>query len=147
MNRRGVTLEDMVLPGEGNVDMDYYGSVVTAHRRYGSVHDSCSICLESFPWWKQMFFLPCMHGFHRTCLRQWVDAQSTLASWVHCPVCRKGFHDSSISEYLPKYTTYEEWMMHGSGLLAPTMCVQCEPKHVLGTQKQCAMCTQYCQHG
>jgi len=45
------------------------------------VHDNCAICREPLESAKR---LPCLHLFHRSCLRQWIEVASTH----NCPVCR-----------------------------------------------------------
>jgi hypothetical protein len=46
-------------------------------------NDECSICLERFDSHEYLKVLPCHHGFHQPCLKDWF-----LKYNATCPLCR-----------------------------------------------------------
>ena len=54
------------------------------HKVYGSLNDSCSVCLDCNVTLDMRLF-PCKHAFHRECLIQWVNSSKQFT----CPICRQ----------------------------------------------------------
>lgn len=44
--------------------------------------EPCTICLNDFKPGNDVYFLPCFHCYHVTCLREWVKKNKT------CPICK-----------------------------------------------------------
>jgi len=47
----------------------------------------CSICLEEFSNGQTRKVLPCLHGFHDTCIDRWLGANAC------CPICKHSLHE------------------------------------------------------
>jgi hypothetical protein len=47
-----------------------------------SIHEPCSICLDSYEEGDELLYMPCRHTFHSACLHRWLHGHNT------CPVCR-----------------------------------------------------------
>ncbi|KAI9251403.1 hypothetical protein BDA99DRAFT_521763 [Phascolomyces articulosus] len=47
-----------------------------------AAQSECSICLNTLGTRVELINLPCMHGFHGTCIEQWLQVNAS------CPVCR-----------------------------------------------------------
>lgn len=50
-------------------------------------HRLCSICLEEFANGQTRKILPCLHGFHDTCIDRWLGANA------NCPICKHSLHE------------------------------------------------------
>jgi hypothetical protein len=49
----------------------------------------CPVCLEDFTTGECRKILPCLHGFHRTCIDQWLRSNRT------CPICKHDIRGES----------------------------------------------------
>lgn len=48
----------------------------------------CHICLiEYFYFNNDIIYTPCIHGFHKKCIKQWLE-KNKLNNIIPCPVCR-----------------------------------------------------------
>lgn len=66
------------------VDVDRLPSyTIDSSSGSGILGDNCSICLEPFERGNSNIVLPCMHHFHRDCIKTW------LGSHIWCPVCKE----------------------------------------------------------
>nr|CDS15482.1 zinc finger protein [Echinococcus granulosus] len=54
-------------------------------------YDVCSICLEKFSVDDEILTLPCLHGFHQSCLSTWLSQKGS------CPICRKDMQGQDTS--------------------------------------------------
>lgn len=52
----------------------------------------CSICLNEFKNGEEVYFLPCIHCYHKLCLRQWVKEHKT------CPTCKFRLNNKLASD-------------------------------------------------
>lgn len=57
-------------------------STVTDTSNLPHGHTDCMICLESFETGDERKTLPCLHGFHTTCVDKWLRTSAS------CPVCK-----------------------------------------------------------
>jgi len=59
-----------------------YFTIVDVERELPPDHRNCSICLEDFCVGEARKTLPCMHGFHKECVDQWLGTNGC------CPICK-----------------------------------------------------------
>ena len=45
------------------------------------IDDQCSICLDELSIDEKVIILPCVHYFHKSCIKQWLSRKT------YCPIC------------------------------------------------------------
>ncbi|OAJ42727.1 hypothetical protein BDEG_26146 [Batrachochytrium dendrobatidis JEL423] len=67
----------------------------------GETHEKCTICLTPYEEDDELRILSCRHGFHKTCLDQWLVSYRNS-----CPICRsKGVASSNAPDATTNDTT------------------------------------------
>lgn len=66
----------------GNINSLPYFTIADVERELPPEYRNCSICLEDFCVGETRKTLPCMHGFHKRCVDQWLGINAC------CPICK-----------------------------------------------------------
>ena len=68
-------------------------------------NDTCPICLDSFTDKMALILLECSHGYHDTCLTDWLRSKDT--NYVECPFCKHGMHIEGFSRETGELLKYQ----------------------------------------
>ena len=61
---------------ERKVNLEYYTRCIPFCKKYGVM-----ICLENMVSGDEVYFLPCFHCFHKSCIKSWLEKKEA------CPKC------------------------------------------------------------
>ena len=58
-----------------------------------SINDNCAICREEFLNNCEVVRLSCSHGYHKACLREWVEGKEV----TNCPLCHYPIYSETVT--------------------------------------------------
>lgn len=92
-NRRLNTRKLVFIDGEKTTYSSMDETTTTPQLQELFFNNTCVICLEDFKAKSKVIRLPCMHAYHKSCIRQWiVDKKDSK-----CPLCLCHIHAETVT--------------------------------------------------
>ncbi|XP_057309456.1 uncharacterized protein LOC130647570 isoform X1 [Hydractinia symbiolongicarpus] len=64
----------------------------------GAINETCPICLEYFMPGRDIILLKCSHGYHESCLIQWIRIKASNTTYsAGCPLCKDSLNEDNLS--------------------------------------------------